>query len=129
MIKILVIDDDPDVRTVMEILMKKQGYVVETASRREEALQKLESFSPSLILLDVLLSGADGREICREIKSRDLFRDVPVIMVSAHPGAAENFNSYGADDFVTKPIRTEALLQKVLHLAKGSSSEAGETGN
>ncbi len=126
MIKILVIDDDPDVRTVMEILMKKQGYEVETASRREEAFQKLESFRPSLILLDVLLSGADGREICREIKSRDQFRNIPVIMVSAHPGAAENFNSYGADDFVTKPIRTEALLQKVIQLAKGNSSKAEE---
>jgi CheY-like chemotaxis protein len=117
MIKILVIDDDPDVRTVLEIAMKKQGYAVETASHREEALQKLHSFHPSVILLDVLLSGSDGREVCREIKSQPHFRDIPVIMVSAHPGAGDNFSEYGADDFINKPIRTEALLQKVESLA------------
>ena len=118
MLKILVIDDDPDVRTVMDLLMKKQGYEVATASRREEALEKLQSFRPTVVLLDVLLSGSDGREICREIKSMKDFKDVPVIMVSAHPGAGDNFNSYGADDFVSKPIKTPALLQKLAVLAK-----------
>jgi len=117
MIRILVIDDDPDVRTVMNILMQKQGYAVETASRREEALGKLAEFQPSVILLDVLLSGADGREICREIRQQEAFREVPVIMVSAHPGASENFEAYGANDFITKPIKTEALLSKLERLA------------
>jgi DNA-binding response OmpR family regulator len=113
MIKILIIDDDPDVRTVMNILMKKNGYEVETASRREEALQKIRTFRPSIVLLDVLLSGADGREICQEIKSDETTRDMRVIMFSAHPGAAENIASYGADDFITKPINSQALLEKL----------------
>src|SRR5688500_3249433 len=118
MIKILVIDDDPDVRKVLEIVMTKQGYEVETASRKDEAMEKLENSRPSLILLDVLLSGSDGREICREIKANHSLCHIPVIMVSAHPGASDNFNSYGADDFVTKPIRTEILLEKVEQLLK-----------
>lgn len=113
MAKILIIDDDPDVRFVMDRLMKNHGYEVETASHREEALQILEGFHPSVILLDVLLSGSDGRELCQEIKADDRTKDVPVIMVSAHPGAAGNIHSYGADDFITKPINSAALLKKL----------------
>jgi DNA-binding response OmpR family regulator len=120
MTKILIIDDDPDVRTVMNILMKKNGYEVETASRREEALEKLEEFHPSVVLLDVLLSGTDGRDLCREIKATPRFKNVPVIMFSAHPGAADNISSYGADEFITKPINSESLLEKVDKLAKVS---------
>ena len=113
MVKILIIDDDPDVRTVMNILMKKNGYDVETASRREEALEKIRSFQPSLVLLDVLLSGADGREICRDIKNNPDTDNIKVVMFSAHPSAVENFASYGADDFITKPINTDLLLEKL----------------
>lgn len=121
MATILLIDDDPDVRTVMSRVLQKQGYTVETASRREEALAKLEEKLPSLILLDVLLSGTDGREFCRQLKSSVATRDIPVIMFSGHPGAAVHFESYGADDFLTKPFNTEVLLEKLhnqLNLAK-----------
>lgn len=113
MAKILLIDDDPDVRTVMSILLKKEGYEVDTASRREEALHKLSQDIPSLILLDVLLSGADGRELCRELKASPNTKDIPVIIFSGHPGAAFQFQAYGADDFIAKPFQTEALLEKL----------------
>ena len=116
MTKILIIDDDPDVRTLMNSLMQKQGYEVETASKREEALSKIHAFQPSIILLDVLLSGADGREICQEIKWNEETKHIPVLMFSAHPGAAENINSYGADDFVSKPFNTGVLLEKLERL-------------
>ncbi|HTM90874.1 MAG TPA: response regulator [Flavisolibacter sp.] len=118
--KVLIIDDDPDVRTVMNIVMQKQGYEVATAFSKKDALSKLEDFQPSVILLDVLLSGTDGREFCREIKQNEEMKNVPVIMVSAHPGAAENINSYGADDFVSKPIDTVSLMEKIERLIKVS---------
>ena len=60
-----------------------------------------------------MLSGSDGRNICREIKDMDQMKDVSVIMVSAHPGAAENIGSYGADDFIGKPFNVETLIEKV----------------
>lgn len=113
MTRVLIIDDDPDVRTVMNVLMTRQGYEVETAFDRSDALSKLERFQPSVILLDVLLSGTDGRELCREIKYKDEMKSVPVIMVSAHPGAAGNVSNYGADDFISKPINTQMLLDKI----------------
>jgi CheY-like chemotaxis protein len=113
MAKILLIDDDPDVRTVMSILLQKEGYQVDTASRREEALQKLDKELPSLILLDVLLSGSDGRDLCREIKADPQTKDIPVIILSGHPSAALQFQSYGADDFISKPFQTQDLLGKL----------------
>ena len=124
MTKVLIIDDDPDVRTVMNVLMKKSGYEVETASGRAEAIQKLENFHPSVVLLDVLLSGSDGRELCKEIKAGESTKDIPVIMVSAHPGAAENIASYSADDFISKPIHTENLLFKMDQLINATNKKA-----
>lgn len=113
MAKILLIDDDPDIRTVMGMTLTKEGYTVETASRREEALEMITAEKPSLILLDVLLSGSDGRELCRELKADESTRHIPIIMVSGHPVAAQQFESYGADDFIAKPFNTQTLLQKL----------------
>lgn len=120
MAKILLIDDDPDVRTVMSAMLQKQGYQVETASRRDEALEKLGREIPSLVLLDVLLSGDDGRALCREIKANPETKDVPVIMFSGHPGAAQQFETWGADDFIAKPFNTDMLLEKLTRQMKAA---------
>jgi DNA-binding response OmpR family regulator len=111
--KILLIDDDPDVQTVLRATLQQQGFAVVTASRREEAWQKLNEELPSLILLDVLLSGSDGRELCREIKSTHATRHIPVIMFSGHPSAGVQYKMYGADSFLAKPVNTAALLEKL----------------
>lgn len=66
--KILLVDDDPDVIAVLQMLLKKKGYQVATASREEEAYKQVELFKPHLIVLDVLLSGVDGRAICKKNK-------------------------------------------------------------
>ena len=113
MAKILIIDDDPDIRTVIDILLKKKGHEVETASRQEEVFDKLQSFDPAVVLLDVLLSGADGRKICTNIKENEKTRHIPVIMFSAHPSAADRISEYGADDFLSKPVNSDLLLEKV----------------
>jgi len=113
MAKILLIDDDPDVRTVLRATLQRQGYEVETASGRDEAFTKLQQAKPALIMMDVLLSGADGRELCREIKAAERTKHIPVIMFSGHPGAALKFETYGADDFISKPFNTEDLLAKL----------------
>lgn len=113
MVKILLIDDDPDVRLLMSATLQRQGYEVETASGRTEALQIMEREKPSIILMDVLLSGADGREFCRELKTDEATRHIPVIMFSGHPGAALKFESYGAADFIAKPINIDDLVLKL----------------
>lgn len=113
MFKILVIDDDLDILSVMEILLSMKGFNVEVTAKGENTFSKIESFKPDLILLDVLISGYDGRVICKQLKSNDATRSIPVIMFSAHPGAAATISDYGADDFIAKPFDVNNLLSKI----------------
>ena len=104
--KILLIDDDPDVITVLQLMLKKKGYEIGTASREDEAYMQVDLFEPDLIVLDVLLSGVDGREICKKLKASEKFKHIPIIMFSAHPGAQKNMEDFGADDFLPKPFES-----------------------
>jgi DNA-binding response OmpR family regulator len=111
--KILLIDDDPDVITVLQLLLKKKGYEVATASREEEAYSQVKQFEPDLIVLDVLLSGVDGRTICKKLKNSPASKHIPIIMFSAHPGAQKNMEEFGADDFISKPFESNKLLERI----------------
>ncbi|MEO5649432.1 MAG: response regulator [Ginsengibacter sp.] len=113
MSKILVIDDDLDILSVMEILLSMRGYKVEVTAKGENTFPKIETFKPDLILLDVLISGYDGRVICKQLKSNEETKHIPVIMFSAHPGAAATIADYGANDFISKPFDVDHLLKKV----------------
>ena len=115
MSRILVIDDDIDILSVMEILLTMKGFEVEVTSKGENTFPKIKAFKPDLILLDVLISGHDGRIICRKLKSNEETMHIPVIMFSAHPGAAASIAEYGANDFIGKPFDVANLLQKVNH--------------
>ena len=124
--KILVIDDGPDIITVIELLLKRQGYRVATAAQEVDAYKKVEQFVPDLILLDVLLSGVDGREICRRLKGSEQFHHIPIIMFSAHPSAQKHIEVYKADDFLHKPFQVPELLQKIEHhLKKKNQNTSG----
>ena len=111
--KILLIDDDPDVITVLQLLLIKKGYEVATASREDEAYHQVSVFKPHLIVLDVLLSGVDGRVICKKLKSSPASKHIPIIMFSAHPGAQKNMEEFGADDFIPKPFASQKILERI----------------
>jgi len=111
--KILLIDDDPDVITVLQILLKKKGYQVATASYEEEAYKQVEFFMPNLVVLDVLLSGVDGRTICKKLKNTNSSKHIPILMFSAHPGAQKNMEDFGADDFLPKPFESNKILERI----------------
>lgn len=113
MAKILVVDDDTDILSVMEILLTMKGFEVQVTSKGENTFPKIESFKPDLILLDVLISGHDGRVICKKLKSNTETSHIPVIMFSAHPGAAASIAEYGANDFIAKPFDVNNLMKKV----------------
>jgi DNA-binding response OmpR family regulator len=113
MSKILVVDDDIDILSVMEILLSMKGFDVEVTSKGENTFPKIDSFKPDLILLDVLISGYDGRAICKQLKSNPATSHIPIIMFSAHPGAASSIADYGADDFIAKPFDVSNLMKKV----------------
>ena len=111
--KILIIDDDPDVITVLQLLLKRKGYEVATACNEREAYGQVDVFKPQLIVMDVLLSGTDGRTICKKLKSQEESKHIPIIMFSAHPSAQKNMEDFGADDFIPKPFESTKILERI----------------
>lgn len=111
--RILVVDDDDGILDAMQVMLESEGYEVE-ASPDGEILNNLNKNKlPDLILLDFLLSGKDGREICAMLKKKDHTKQIPVIMVSAHPNAKQDVKKCGADDFLEKPFAIKDLLEKI----------------
>lgn len=111
--RILIVDDDLDILAVMQLLFKTRGYDVTTISKGEEVFDRIKVFHPDLILLDVLISGKDGRDICKKLKETSSTRNIPVVMFSANPSAAQTISEYGADDFVHKPFEVSHLLNTI----------------
>jgi DNA-binding response OmpR family regulator len=109
---IAVVDDNPDILDAIKILLEQENYHV-LVSQDGVLLENFPHDLPDLILLDVLLSGKDGRDICRTLKANSLTKKIPVIILSAHPSAGENAVACGADDFVAKPFEIEVLLKKI----------------
>lgn len=113
--QILVVDDDPDILDAIGWMLEDAGYQVQTSDRGDSAenLHGDDADLPDLIILDVLLSGKDGRAICKLLKSRRDTQDIPIVMVSAHPSAVGSSRAVGADDFVAKPFDIDVLLAAV----------------
>ncbi len=113
---LLIIEDDRDLLRVTKSLLTKRGFAVETDINFEDGFQKVKSFQPQIILLDVFLSDVDGFEICKQLKSNPLTSHIPVIIFSAYPSIAGSaIYDYGADDFIAKPFEVNELELK-LHL-------------
>jgi len=113
--KLLVVDDEPDILEFLKVVLEEEGYDVLTSDKGEYLEQLHNGGLPDLILVDVLLSGKDGREIVKHLKSQEETKHIPVIMFSAHPGAKETARAAGAEDFLAKPFEIYELLAKVAH--------------
>lgn len=112
--KVMILDDDPDIVLVLAAMLEDAGYAVVTADQCDELIDGFYTQElPDVILLDMLLSGSDGREIARQLKRQKLTRGIPVLMLSAHPNAEQEAKAAGADDFLAKPFEIEELLNKV----------------
>ena len=113
--RVLAVDDDPDILDAIRLTLEDEGYLITTTEKGEyaENLKDGNGGLPDLIILDVLLSGRDGRMICRQLKSRPDTRHIPIIMISAHPGAEESSRAVGADAFLAKPWDINALIALV----------------
>jgi DNA-binding response OmpR family regulator len=112
--KILVVDDDRDILTVLQILLTQNNYIVESVFRWELINKSIDSFSPDLILLDISLAGADGRTICKTLKGNAGTKHIPIILFSANTNAEKSFQDYLASDFIAKPFEIDNLISKVM---------------
>ncbi len=113
--KILVVDDEPDVLSLLNLMLASQGYHVVSASDGQEALEKARNAVPDLILLDVMLPRLDGYKVARMLKFDENFRHIPIIMITAKVQEKDRQTGMemGVDDYITKPFDTAALLEKV----------------
>ena len=115
--RLVVVDDEPDILEFLKVVLEDEGYAVVTSEKGEYLEQLHNSDLPDLILLDVLLSGKDGRQIAQYLKSQAETRHIPIIMFSAHTGIETAVRKAGAEDFLSKPFDIGDLLSKVaMHL-------------
>ena len=109
---ILVVDDDEGILEVVQLVLEMEGYYVQT-SLDGSCFRQMPTDLPDLVLLDVLLSGEDGRAICQHLKASERTKTIPVILFSAHADISATFKQCHADGFLKKPFALEALLALV----------------
>ncbi len=113
--RILVVDDEPDIVDLVSYNLRKEGFAVSSASDAEEVLKKIKDEELSLILLDLMLPGMQGMELCRMLRNNPKTRDVPIIMLTAKTEEVDRILGLemGADDYITKPFSLRELVARV----------------
>jgi DNA-binding response OmpR family regulator len=113
--EILIVDDEPDVVVPIQFLMEQQGYSVMAAYRGEDALDLIYHYKPNLVLLDIMLPGIDGWEVCEIIRLNPNYRDIKIVFLTAK-GRDEDIAkglALGADAYIAKPFSNDVLVATV----------------
>jgi two-component system phosphate regulon response regulator PhoB len=117
---ILVIDDEEDIRELVGLNLRREGYEVVACETGEQALDRVSSVAPALIVLDLMLPGIDGLEVCKRLKADSGTRTIPVVMLSAKGEEADIVTGLelGADDYIAKPFSGKVLVARVRRLLR-----------
>ena len=110
MLKILLVDDDPNIRQLVNLYLVKEGFEVIMASRGDEALKLFKESPPNLMLLDIMLPGMDGWQVCREVRK---VSNIPIIMLTAKDETFDKGLELGADYYVVKPFDMKELVARI----------------
>ncbi len=130
--RILVVDDEEDILELVKYNLEREGYLVDCVDTGEEAIERAVAIRPDGILLDLMLPGVDGIEVCRELRKNPDTRTIPIIMMTAKGEEADVVSGLevGADDYVPKPFSTKVLVARwralLRRTAGETDSEAGE---
>ena len=124
---ILIVEDEADIRELVRYHLDQEGYAVDEADSGEKALERAAATRPALIILDLMLPGTDGLEVCRRLRTDNTLREVPVIMLTAKGTEVDRILGLelGADDYITKPFSPRELVARVravLRRASGASA-------
>ncbi len=122
MARILIIDDDKSTTRLLDIILSKDNYEVATVNNSDEALTTAFLHNPNLILLDLMMPGVDGLEICRNLRAEPQFAQIPIIFFTSIGNIEEKVAAFGsgATDFITKPVHPEELKIRIKALINGS---------
>ena len=110
---ILVIDDNEDILFMIKTMLEMKGYRISAKDNPDDIESFIEQTRPDVILMDLLLSGSDGREICKKIRENKLISHIPVVMISALPDAAISCKDAGTDYFLGKPFEMNDLFETI----------------
>lgn len=124
-IKVLLVDDEPDILQIIEYNLVKEGYEVQTAANGREGIEKAEQFDPDLIVLDVMMPEMDGMETCVRLRENPKFANTLIIFLTARSedySQIAGFDS-GADDYINKPIKPRVLVSRVKALIRRKSGD------
>lgn len=121
-IKAIAIDDDPAMTDLLSLLLKSHGLEIYTSNNGEEGLQLVRAIDPDIIILDLMMPGKDGWEVCREVRG---FSTVPIIILSAldNPGMVASALDAGADDYLIKPVPSGVLIAHLNNLTRRANAE------
>jgi two-component system phosphate regulon response regulator PhoB len=125
---ILVVDDEEDIVELVELNIAREGYKVLTCGTGEEALEITSTKLPDLVILDLMLPGIDGLEVCRRLKSHPNTEQIPIIILSAKGEEADIVTGLelGADDYVTKPFSGKVLVARVRRVLRRVTAPVGD---
>ncbi|WP_440995849.1 response regulator transcription factor [Arhodomonas sp. SL1] len=116
---VLVVDDEPNIVLSLEFLLEQAGFTVTTTDNGEDALAAAREQRPDVVLLDIMLPGTDGYEICQTLRDDPELAEVPVIMLTARGREIDREKgiSLGADDYIVKPFSTSEVVERVRRIA------------
>jgi len=119
---VLVVDDEKDIRDLIAYNLSKEGFAVLTAGDGNEALQKLADHKVAVVVLDIMMPGMDGFEVCRRIRAKETIASLPVIFLTARSGEADQIIGLelGADDYIQKPVSPRVLVARVKSILRRS---------
>jgi two-component system alkaline phosphatase synthesis response regulator PhoP len=125
---ILVVDDEEDIVELVKLNLAREGYKVLTCGTGEQAMEIASSKLPDLMILDLMLPGIDGLEVCRRLKSHPKTEQIPIIILSAKGEEADIVTGLelGADDYITKPFNGKVLVARVRRILRKSAAPIGE---
>ncbi len=112
---IYIVDDEPDILELVDLNLTKAGFLTETFERAEPMLRALAQKAPDLLILDLMLPDADGLELCKQIRSQDKYKKLPIVMLTARVELDDRIKGldYGADDYITKPFAPNELIARI----------------
>jgi len=118
--KILIVDDEPNIIVPLEFLMEQNHYDVKVADTGEKAIDLIENYHPDLILLDIMLPGMDGYEVCQKIRMNPHFKTMKIVFLSAMARTIDIAKGMGltADDYITKPFSNAHVVDRINELLK-----------